>query len=285
MVRPPAPVALLLVAACAAPEPVTPDPRLATLPPDASLVVAMDAPSLLSSPALSELLAGAGFAPQVLTGLAGAPGLRIDDVRLGCDEVGCVALLEGDFAEAPAAIEALLARPPAGLDVGRAGGELPGVDAVNEAGDDLVLRILADDKAVFGDRAAVQAAWERRGGGGLDAAAVAAAVPPSENWVLLRAPARLEAAVAARLALRRPGAGAAWRTRVARVRAEVPELDGVESLGVGLSPGVPGVRVRASCRDEAMAEALAARGAGPGREVVRAGRVVDVAGALRWGAP
>ncbi len=33
------------------------------------------------------------------------------------------------------------------------------------------------------------------------------------------------------------------------------------------------------------AEALAARGAGLGREVVRAGRVVDVVGVVGWGAP
>ncbi len=182
MARLPASVALVLLAACAAPPPATVDARLATLPPDASLVVALDAPSLLASPALAELLTGAGFAPEVLSGLAGAPGLRVDDVRLGCDELGCVALLEGEVVDAAAALEGLLARPPAGLDLVRAGGELRGIDAITEAGDDLVLRVLADDKAVFGDRAAVQAAWERRGGGGLDAAAVAAAVPPSENW-------------------------------------------------------------------------------------------------------
>lgn len=150
------------------------DARLAVLPADASVVFRL-APGRFAEE-LAEL------------GVGAADELREASALGGCAAAGCVLLVEG----APT-----LLSPGAGPDA-----LVPArLDTHAPDGSPLVWRVIGPGKAVFGDAAAVEAAWQgvRAGTPGFDASAVADDVPAGESWLLVVDPEAFGALAAARL--------------------------------------------------------------------------------------
>lgn len=284
----------IFLLACAAPPPsadavdVAGDPRLAALPAESTVIASVDLPDLAAGVGAATLLRDAGVDVEPLRALAeagvGVSGFRARDARLGCAESGCIVLLEGNFSAD--GVEGLAGAVAARMPVTEGGGELPGFDVAMPDGSAWVLRALAEDKAVFGEREAVREVWEaqRSGAAGFDAASLAGRVPRGEAWMLMRDPARVEAA-AARRAERASGAEGAARVHAAfaRLREQVPALDRVDTLA--LTVGATGeVHLRAWVPAEVDAtdvelRARAATATAPalsGGTVTRVGPQVDV---------
>lgn len=268
--------------ACAAGPVASPgvDERLATLPADATVVVSLDAPALVADVQVAALMSSLGVPAGSLDGVP--DGVDVERVRLGCGSEGCVALLEGNFAGVGAALDAAVSRAPAEMDVARVVGERAGLDAVGPGGEDVVFRVLSPEKAVFGDRVAVQAAWERGGTGGLDPAAIAARVPSSENWVLILDPAAFESFALARAKAVSDASASELAARFQSGRQRFPELAAAESVGFGLAGSTARVRVTAPDEFGAIAVEARARATTLWRAVriQRVGRVVDAEGSL-----
>ncbi len=287
MLRPTHTLRTLLAAACLAACTDMPagsaafDERLATLPADATLVVSLDAPALVADAQVAALLSSLGVPAGILDGVP--DGLEVDEVRLGCGREGCVALLDGNFAGAGAVLDASVGRAPAELEAVRIVADRPGLDLLGPGGEDVVFRVLSTDKAVVGDRAAVQAAWERGGSGGLDPTAIAARVPASENWALILDPKGFETFAIARAGGVSDASASALAARFESGRTRFPDLASAESVGIGLSGGT--ARIRVTAPDDACAVAVEARARattlGRAVRIQRSGRVVDAEGS--WG--
>lgn len=276
---------LLPIVSCAEPSApfsvdVENDERLATLPADSTLVASIDIPALAAGSGGVSLLRDAGVDPTSLLALAeagaGVEGFLVRDARLGCGDTGCVALLEGSFTQSGVASLTEMVAESA---------------AAGEA--DWVLRRLSTHKAVFGDREAVREVWEahRDGTPGLDVAGLEGRVPAGGMWVFVRDVERFEAQAAARAALGSPSGAVRVHEGVAKVRAQLPSLDRIESLAASLT--VTGaLHARAVCADEGAAidvelrlraAALDAKGL-DGAAVSRNGAVVELTGRPRAGA-
>jgi hypothetical protein len=213
---------VLYALACASPglgpsRELTGDAMLASLPADTTLVVGADVEAARDLPAWAEVPGADAFGP-------------VARVRAGCFDEGCVALVEGDFADlTPDALGALV---PGAVPRRR------GVDLATEAGP-LVLRRLSPGKGVAGDRAAVaRVATERElGEPGLDVARFAGLVPAGQAFA---------AAVGTD----------AIEMLAERVGATLPAV-GIDALGVALDLDTRLVRVRARGPDAAAWAAVA----------------------------
>lgn len=223
----------------------------------------------------------------------------VDQVRVGCGDAGCAALLEGDFASEfegdprGARLGQPLRKRLEELDAGAirtsaAPGALPGVDAVGRSGERYSLRVLSSEKAVVGDRAAVRAIRRSRGeelpgaedappGAGLDLTRIDGDVPAGDLWIVAWDLERLVSQASRRVERGSPGAGNALRERVARAVANSPiPLEDIATVALSVGLGSGGLdatpeqgieaRLRVRCQSEGAAlllsvamEAAAAR--------------------------
>lgn len=210
------------------------DARLAVLPSDASVVFRL-APGRFAEE-LAEL------------GVGGATELREASALGGCAAAGCVVLVEGS--------SAILA-PDAGPEA-----LLPAqVDTHAPDGRPLVWRVLAPGKAVFGDAAAVEAAWQgvRSGAPGFDGAAFAGDVPAGESWLLIAAPEAFGQLAATRLDGLATPRGHVIRDTIARLDQFWPGLRSrAASLALSFDDESGLLRVRLRAHDAPAAMALEA---------------------------
>jgi hypothetical protein len=283
------------------------DGMAAALPSDTTLLFGGDLRSLGEAPFTEALLTRAGMEiadldAAVLAAGGPAAGARaVDEVRIGCGDAGCAALLEGDFAGTQLTGARLTAARFDGLPArGKpAPGKVPGVDAVGSAGQRYSLRVLSGEKAVLGDRAAVRAVRKSgSGGAGLDVSRFDGDVPAGDLWVVAWDLERLVEQAARRAERGAPGAGDALRERVAEAVAKAPvPLADIATVALSVALGVERedpveARLRVRCHDEGAAltlaiamEVAAARAPAAGAEplevtVARVGPVVEAVGTL-----
>lgn len=210
------------------------DTRLAVLPADASVVFRL-APGRFTEE-LAEL------------GVGAAAELREASALGGCTAAGCVVLVEG----APS-----LLSPGAGPEV-----PVPArLDTHAPDGRPLVWRVLAPGKAVFGDAAAVEAAWQgvRAGTPGFDASAFLDDVPAGESWLLVVDPEAFGALAAARLDGLANPQGQVVSDTIRRLDQFWPGLRArAASFALSVDDESGLVRVRLRAHDPALAVALEA---------------------------
>jgi hypothetical protein len=179
------------------------DPMLAALPGHVTLLGGVDAAALDRGALAAPFAARLGLMPSAAPRLAQLSG-ELDRAVFACGARGCLALAQGDLAEADWCGLA------AGLDGARvplsgrcSPSEEPGLDAATPRGEPLTLRQLAPDKLVMGDRAAVLDAYPQAAGAltaaRFDPSGLDGAVPEGELWVLAHRPAALAEQAARRL--------------------------------------------------------------------------------------
>lgn len=210
------------------------DARLAVLPAEASVVFR---------------LAPGRFAEELAEiGLGGAAELREASAVGGCADAGCVVLVEASAAllSVGAGSRAVV---PARLDSHAPDGR------------PLVWRVLGPGKAVFGDAAAVEAAWQRvrTDAPGFDAARHADDVPAGESWLLVADPEAFGELAAARLDGLATPQGQVVSDTIFRLDQFWPGLRGrAASFASSFDDESGLVRVRLRAHDAASAVALEA---------------------------